>query len=272
MILRIYTVNFADPLIQDWYNHSGFANFGYWDQGIATAADASRNLVRRLLAMIPPTLRVESVLDVACGVGATTLELSRAFPHAAVTAINIAPDQLESAAARVQHASFLCMDATRLAFPPAAFDIVVCIEAAHHFNSRAKFLAEAYRVLRPGGVLLLTDALARAPGEPLSLMRYLTLRRLFGELPSVHPDANVVANLAAYEDLLRVVGFEPVVVEDGLEHTWHAFYRRHCRYLLRLAATRPRLLRTVIDRMKGFLLWKAVIYAYPLVMAQKPKP
>jgi len=50
-------------------------------------------------------------------------------------------------------------------FPDADFDAVVCRLAAHHFLSVPKFAAEAYRVLRPGGQLLVADT-AERDGAP----------------------------------------------------------------------------------------------------------
>lgn len=44
--------------------------------------------------------------------------------------------------------------AEALPFPDAVFDRVVCINALHRFADRARFFAEARRVLRPGGGLL----------------------------------------------------------------------------------------------------------------------
>jgi SAM-dependent methyltransferase len=72
-------------------------------------------------------------------------------------------------------------DATRLPLRDASVDGVISVEAAFHFPSRAAFFAEGVRVLRPGGVLTMSDIptqrLPRGPGE---LVSALTQLRVWG--------------------------------------------------------------------------------------------
>jgi ubiquinone/menaquinone biosynthesis C-methylase UbiE len=56
----------------------------------------------------------------------------------------------------------VCGDATALEFPDASFDTVATCTMLHHVPTRAlqdRVLAEAFRVLRPGGVFLGSDSL-----------------------------------------------------------------------------------------------------------------
>jgi len=57
--------------------------------------------------------------------------------------------------ARQQDTRFrlICAHATRLPFPEAAFDLVFCVNALHHFDAPRVFISEARRLLRPGGAL-----------------------------------------------------------------------------------------------------------------------
>jgi SAM-dependent methyltransferase len=113
------------------------------------------------------------------------------------------------------------MDATRLEFPADSFDALLCVEAAHHFDTRERFLREALRVLRPGGTLLLTDGIVRGPLGPWA-------RRLVPDLGSMPPENFV--DRAGYERLLAEVGFGEVAIEEALEQTFLSCGRHFLRH------------------------------------------
>ncbi len=100
-----------------------------------------------------------TALDVATGGGHTALWLARQGWR--VTAGDIAPRMLENARRLAADAG--CGIETRLfpaeamPFGDAEFDLVTVRVAPHHFSSPLRFVAEAARVLRPGGRLLLID-------------------------------------------------------------------------------------------------------------------
>src|SRR5207342_2648318 len=72
-------------------------------------------------------------------------------------------------------------DATRLPFADDSFDGVISVEAAFHFPSRARFFVEAFRVLRPGGVLSTSDiSTSRYPRGPRELVAAVSQLRVWG--------------------------------------------------------------------------------------------
>lgn len=98
-----------------------------------------------------------SVLEVGIGSG---LNLAHYPDHVDLTAVDCDSQMLSMARRRddvIRRVSLLQADAARLPFAAASFDSVVCTLAMCEFRDRSAVLAEMYRVLRPGGRLLLLD-------------------------------------------------------------------------------------------------------------------
>lgn len=197
-----------DPMMRAYYGNEPFYNVGLWSNGVDDQAAASTELVDRLLSRVFEPRRV---LDVGCGLGATTAQVCRRWPQARVTGVNISAQQVEHCRRTVPAADFHVMDATRLAFPDEGFDLVVCVEAAFHFDTRQDFLREAWRVLRPGGTLALADILIADGPLAQAIMVWDVV------------DANRVADPAAYCALLEAAGFADCRVDDITSASWLAW-------------------------------------------------
>lgn len=210
-MIRVYDRMMADGTQQRYYGHSGFYNFGYWNTQTRSQRQASEALVDQLVTRIPS--KCGRILDVACGLGGSTERLTRSYAPDMITGINISETQLVKARARAPDCTFLRMDATRLEFPEAQFDAVMCVEAAFHFDSRDAFMREAFRVLKPGGSLVVSDMLFRA------------FVSLFAARVQV-PPANLVPDIAGYRARLAQVGFEHIDIQDATEACMGGF-RRH---------------------------------------------
>jgi ubiquinone/menaquinone biosynthesis C-methylase UbiE len=131
----------------------------YAEQYVTSAPHAQGEDLDRLLALAQPRA-AWTVLDVATGGGHTALKFA---PHVAhVTASDITPAMLNaaerhSATKGVGNVSFKQVAAEAMPFDDAAFDLVTCRIAPHHFDNAARFVHEAARVLKPGGRLLVQD-------------------------------------------------------------------------------------------------------------------
>src|SRR5262249_37617744 len=152
-LVRRYEALAGDRAFQTFLGHSGHANYGYWRADTRRGQDACDNLVDLLLAGHDGPVRC--VLDVGCGRGGAARRLTGRFGAGRVAAIDLSLPQLRAAQTRAPGARALLMDAAHLALRDECADVVLCIEAAFHFRTRADFVHQAFRVLRPGGRLLL---------------------------------------------------------------------------------------------------------------------
>ncbi len=132
----------------------------------ASPAFASGESLSRLLEVVRP--RPDWIaLDVATGGGHTALALSGRVKR--VVAADLTPQMLIAArnmiAGRgVDTLSFCEADAQRLPFAPAAFDLVTCRIAPHHFPDVAQFVRECARAVKPGGTVAIIDGIAVGGG------------------------------------------------------------------------------------------------------------
>lgn len=56
---------------------------------------------------------------------------------------------------------YVCADAEETPFENASFDVVICFSVFPHFPRKAKALQELFRILKPGGSLIIAHADAR---------------------------------------------------------------------------------------------------------------
>lgn len=212
-INRWYHKRMYDPATYDYYEDSEFFNFGYWKQDTSSQKDACFNLMEALLDLVPE--KSGKVLDVACGKGATTRHLQKYFEPSDISAIDISQKQLGTSRATADGANFALANAVELPFLDNSFDLVICVEAAFHFDVQQDFIREAYRVLKPNGRLILTDILFRKWAD--------TGRH-------IRTSENYVRDLNAYRYMYSSTNFQEIQVIDASLECWHRFYANLWRY------------------------------------------
>ena len=205
---KLYQERMYDPLIHEYYGDSGFLNFGYREAGrTCSAAEASIHLMEKLLDFIPQ--KSGKILDVACGIGATTSYLLKFFRPEDVTGIDISDKQLDTCRQKLPNSTFKKMNAVDLQFEDESFDHIICVEAAFHFYTREDFLREAKRVLKPGGELVLCDALISD--------QFKNNRPHFCQ-------QNMVTDLDEYRKEYQRAEFSDIQIVDATSHCWEGFY------------------------------------------------
>lgn len=102
------------------------------------------------------------VLDIGTGHGFSLLELARRFQPSLIHAVDPDPDfAARSAATRERCTANVQLHqahAERLPLPDNSVDLVLCHQTLHHIVDQPAALAEMYRVLKPGGALLLAES------------------------------------------------------------------------------------------------------------------
>ena len=114
----------------------------------------------------------ETVLDVGCGRGLVAIAAARRVPRGKVTGVDIwqevdlggnSPEAIRANAEAAGVADRLAVDtgdARALPYPDASFDVVASMTAIHNIpdaEGRRAVIAEAWRVTRPGGQILIFD-------------------------------------------------------------------------------------------------------------------
>ena len=102
-------------------------------------------------------LPYESLLDVGCGTG-YLLELLTKQRSAHYCGADLSDEMIRVAKGkRIEGAVFIVSSADKLPYPDESFDIVTCSQSFHHYPYPEKAMQEAMRVLKPGGLYILSD-------------------------------------------------------------------------------------------------------------------
>lgn len=192
---------------------------------------------------------MHDILDIACGPGGWVLDVARTYPEIEVTGIDVSEPMIRyaNASARVRgfdNAHFYVMNALEpLDFPDDSFDLVNARSLLGFMTPTAwsALIEECKRILRPGGVLRLTEfdkgiynsAACGQYWETFARALYITGR-------SFSPDGRQFAVIPQLGRLMRDAGFQGVQNRaHAMDHSsgtdaygiWYQLYKITCKLL-----------------------------------------
>jgi tocopherol O-methyltransferase len=224
-----------DPFYRSvWGDH---VHHGYWLTGKEDMEQAVLNLTH-LIADRAGIASGNRVCDIGCGYGATALILARNY-GAHVTGITVSKRQYEIAQRALKHTgttTFVLGDALENDFQAASFDSVIAIESSEHMPDKHKFFAEALRLLRPHGRLVIAAWLTRDHPHAVETRILLEPICIEGRLPSL-------ASASEYTEMLSAVGFREIDFTDltaGVQKTWSLCITRFLNKTIRDTSFRRR--------------------------------
>ena len=192
-------------------------NRAVWDRCAPTYATDFEQLTGTGAEPLLDAATVESgtrLLDIGCGPGAVIAAgLARG---ASVTAVDLSAAMVREARQRFPTSDLRVCDATRLPFADASFDAVTFGFCLHHMAQPHLALAEAHRVLRPGGAVAMTVWVAPERLEAFTV-GYGALAGLDVSAPDTPPFVTDLQTATAALDAAGFVG--PFARELDLEWT-----------------------------------------------------
>lgn len=204
--------NSLDPwYLKLWGEH---VHHGLWKKGNETPEEAVEKLVELVVEKGKISSK-DTVCDIGCGYGGTARMLSRRW-GAKVTGFSLSERQIDYAKSKGEDVTYFLSDWLKNPLPPESFDVAISIESSEHMVDKAKFFQEAYRVLRPGGRLVVCAWLSKEQPKSWEKRYFLEPICREGRLPSMGSPND-------YHQLLQGAHFENIGYQDlssQVKKTW----------------------------------------------------
>lgn len=172
---------YYDDTVADYgaWSREGYLHYGYWRPWLnpfrrKPMLEEMNRLIFRYLNL--SELQEGQVADLGCGFGAVSRFGSRQFPKLKFHAVTISPGQIEAAKQRHQdeRVEYHCADYHAVPLQDASVQRIFYLESLCHSTRPDDALAEAARILEPGGRIVLTDGfLARPLHKTSGFFRYI---------------------------------------------------------------------------------------------------
>tara|TARA_B100000795_G_scaffold68182_2_gene47153 strand:+ start:24414 stop:25265 length:852 start_codon:yes stop_codon:yes gene_type:complete len=136
-------------------------HYGFWESGVTSLRQA---LVKEneVLAQLAGIQRGDAILDAGCGVGGSSIYLAKTI-GCSVTGITLSDQQVDKAQEFASKngveelCNFQAVDFHETPFADESFDVIWFTESFCHSTEPKRLLSEMYRLLKPGGRIIIAD-------------------------------------------------------------------------------------------------------------------
>jgi tocopherol O-methyltransferase len=219
---HVITQAFLEKFYDDWsenllrinfINETLAIHFGYYTKGIKTLYEAVFNMNDYVAELLQLQNKKDThILDAGCGIGGSSIYLAKKYSNVMFTGITIASSQAALATIFAEkrntpNTKFITDDYLQTSFPDNSFDGIFALESSCYAADHNAFVNEMYRILKPGGRLVVIDAFRT--DRPLKPMMKKIYRRFCVEFGN--------ANLAVISNFKQHVtdkGFVDVLCKN----------------------------------------------------------
>lgn len=215
----------SEKKIQDYYDNL-WANeiykknidvgyhYGFYDKGFITFYDAVQNMNNYIGTLLGLSLEESlKILDVGCGVAATSRYLAKKYPNCHFTGISLGAEEIKLAQKRqkeqqIENVNFFSRNYTNTRFQNNSFDNAFAIESIVYAVNKKDVVTEISRILKHDGKFLIIDAFLKKnpPWNPF-------LNNLY-DLDLQKRAVPTFITLQEIISILESVGFSDITVHD----------------------------------------------------------
>lgn len=210
-------------------NNSLAIHYGYWDEKVKTFPQSLLRM-NEVMAEAAKIKSPDKVLDAGCGIGGSSIFLAEKI-GCSVTGISLSEGQVQKARELLKlkkveakdEVKFDVMDYSATSFADESFDVVWGCESICYADDKEQFIKEAFRLLKPGGRLVVADGFV----TKFENNDHPTIRNWLDGW-----QVNYLESPGRFQQFMTGTGFKHISYRDISKYTAHSSQRLYKYYFL----------------------------------------